>query len=368
MKIAFLHHSFIIGSGIDSLIYQYAKRLGKKHQVEIFTFRSYYKLPIQDWQVNVINIPFGKTRLGSGVFAPMFMPWHKMRKSLKHFDVVISQLYPTNLIPVLPSKIDTKVVTVEWSTPSGVWSSWQERAYTRLLKWASGIACRRSDKVLVSSMFAQRYVRENFNVSSDFILLDGLDFDLLNKDKYIGEEASNILYVGRISPHKNLHTLIKAFSIVKEEIPGTTLTLVGGHTFPSYFKELCKLIAEYNLWPSIRVPGIVPWEELPQYYANCSVYCSPSLWEGYMRCEAFAFEKPMVVFNASANAETVQDGINGFVVKEKTPKALAFALLDLLENKNSAAEMGSKGFRWARENLDLNIITRRLDELLTTIK
>jgi len=364
VKIAFLHHSFIIGSGIDSLIYEYARRLSEENEVEIFTFRSYYKLPTSDWKINVIDIPFGKTRFGSGVFAPLFIPWHKLRNKLEQFDVVVAQLYPANLIPVLPRKLETKVVVVEWGTPEGVWFRWQESLYARLSKQASKIACRRADKVLVSSKFLKEYVTKNFGVISNLVLIDGINFDLLDKDKVVGKKQNDILYVGRVSPHKNIHTLIKAFRLVKDEIPDATLTLVGAQTFPEYSDYLKKLAGELLLGDSVKWEGVVPWEDLPGYYADCAVYCSPSLWEGYMRCEAFAFEKPAVVFDATANAETVHDGIDGIVVKQINPSALAEALVTLLRDDDKRGAMGRAGYAWAKENLDFGVITNKLLEEL----
>jgi len=338
-----------------------------EHQVEVFTFRSYYKLPTDNsWKINTIDIPFGKTRLGSGVFAPLFIPWHSLRKRLEQFDIVVVQLYPANLIPILPKKLSTKVITVEWGTPSGVWSRWQERLYVKLAEWASGIACRRADKVLVGSKFVQNYVKQKYGVNSKVLCLDGLDFSLLDKDKYQNKRKDNILYIGRISPHKNLHTLIEAFQQVKQAVPNATLTIVGSHTFPRYTEKLHKLAAKLSLVNSVKWAGAVSWEALPQYYADCSVYCSPSLWEGFMRCEAFAFEKPMVVFNNTANAETVKDKESGFVVKENTPEALALALITLLKDSELQHKMGKAGYSWAKNNLDLDIITKELvNDLIT---
>lgn len=358
MKIAFLHHSFIIGSGIDSLIYQYAKRMSLEHHIEIFTFRSYYKLPIDPYKINIIDIPFGKTRIGSGVLAPVFIPWRKIRRELEQFDVVIAQLYPANLIPILPKKLRTKVIIIEWGIPEGVWLTWQERLYTRLSKQASRLACRRADKVLVSSKFMQDYVKDNFNVDAKCLCIDGLDFELLDKNKYKASDTNNIVYVGRISPHKNIHTLLSAFKTVQNTIPEASLTIIGSHTFPEYSKKLKQLASKLNI--KVNWTGAVSWKELPQYYADCSVYCSPSLWEGFMRCEAFAFEKPMVVFNNTANPETVHNNINGIVVNYNNSTALAEALIRLLLNKEENQAMGQAGYRWARENLDFNNITKEL--------
>lgn len=369
MRIAFLHHSFIIGSGIDSLIYQYAKRLRLRgHEVAVCTFRSTYKLPVEGFEVQLVDFPFSGTRLGSGVFAPLFMPWKRLRQELETYDVVVAQLYPANLIPVLPTKLNTKVVCIEWGTPD-VFPGILERSYVWVAKEASKIACRRADKVLTPSKFLHQWVLDRYGVSGQIVLLDGIDFDLFDRIKDWGKvRDDNILYVGRISPHKNLETLIKAFELVVSEVPSATLTLVGLQSFPTYFKQLKKLVLDLRLDSKVEFMGVVPWEDLPGYYANCSVYCSPSLWEGFMRCEAYAFGKPIVAFNNTSNWETIQNGVTGWITrKNNNPSYLALDLVRLLENKEEAREMGEEGYRWAKINLDLDVIVENLEEALVGV-
>ena len=69
-----------------------------------------------------------------------------------------------------------------------------------------------------------------------------------------------LLYVGRISPHKGIHLLIKAFRIVNTKLPDAKLVIVGKHTFDDYSKKL-KRLANQN----VLFAGFVPDEELPYY-------------------------------------------------------------------------------------------------------
>ena len=46
-------------------------------------------------------------------------------------------------------------------------------------------------------------------------------------------------------------------------------------------------------------------ELLPSYFAASQLYATCSLWEGFLRAEAFAFGKPILAFDAGANSETV---------------------------------------------------------------
>ncbi len=380
VKIAFLHHSFILGSGTDSLIYQYGKRLANQHSVTVFTFRpgkEYYEdrhLPIS---IRGIRLLTGQGRISSSVLAPLSFPFLKLWRldpktgnevltgleELNSFDVVITQLYPMCLLPTLVKKRKFKWVHIEWSTPEGVWTTLGEKGYAKLAKWGEGVACKKADRFLVGSRFVQEYVKKEYGVASKFMYLDGIDFGLFDKGKYSNKfDTNNILFVGRVAPHRNLETLVKAFVLVKEKVPDATLTIVGSHPFKGYLRKLVCIPRTASLYDSIFYTGSVPWDLLPRYYADCSVYCSPSKWEGFLRCESYAFEKPMVGVNLTANTETLKEG--GLGLDRQGPEELAWSLTYFLSNKESARDYGQKGYKWAKENLDLDVIVPNLVEEL----
>ncbi len=385
MKIAFVNHTFIMGSGIDSLIYQYTKRLGTKHMVHIFCLRTdygeqqwdelferYKEVEYENFKLHKIEMPFGKERISSTLAPLVFRPWNKI--DLEQFDIVVTQLYPGTLLPKLKHP---KWVHIEWSTPEGIYNSWQERAYFRLQKWGNEIGCKRADLVLTPSKFVHDYVLKNYKVESKQMYLDGIDFELFDKSKYDNRfDTNNILYVGRIAPHKNLEALIRAFALVKKEIPDATLILAGSLPFPNYTRKIIRLLDELiKDWTqslSVELTSTVPWQDLPKYYANCILWCSPTKWEGFLKSEAYAFEKPMVALDYTSNCETVQDNFNGLLVRVGTPQDLAGNLILLLRNKAMTQELGQNGHKWAKENLDINTITDNLEavfnELVATSK
>ena len=53
-----------------------------------------------------------------------------------------------------------------------------------------------------------------------------------------------LLYVGRIVPHKRIDLLIKAFRMVKEKIPETTMLIVGKSTNNAYSEKLKSISRE----------------------------------------------------------------------------------------------------------------------------
>jgi len=100
MKIAFIHHTFSLGSGIDTVIYELSNRLGKKHDVTVFTLYNEYGDNL-DFEVKEVCIPFKKNRIVNAVLSPIFI--HKLaeiRNYIEKYDVINTHLYPANIIPL----------------------------------------------------------------------------------------------------------------------------------------------------------------------------------------------------------------------------------------------------------------------------
>ena len=133
-----------------------------------------------------------------------------------------------------------------------------------------------------------------------------------------------MLYVGRLSPHKGVHLLIKTLGLVKERIPEATLVIVGKHTFDGYSKKLERMSK------GVVFAGIIPDDELPYYYRACDLYTTASLWEGYNLpvAEAQACGKKVVAFDVGSHPEVVK---NGILVKKGDVKAFAEAIIKSLK-------------------------------------
>ena len=370
MKIAFIHHSLYIGEGIDTVIYELSKHLAKEHDVTIFTFNSEY---IDDFGVKIVEIPFSFK--GNKLVNPGLVPFFphktlKIRKYLREYDVINTHLaYSAGFIPLLPTKMDDVLhIHVNWSVTNKSAYNLLGIVGDTLGKVAEIYVVKRADKVIAPSDFVKRYIKQESGVDATKILLDGVNFDLFDKDRTSSDEIYErypqlenslvILCVGSIIPRRNIDILIKSFKIVKNEMKNAKLVIVGKIKDWKCYQSLMKLIETEDFQKSVIFTGVVPWEDLPKYYAACDVFATCTQWEGFLRAEAYAMEKPMVAFDVTANAETIQDGKTGLLVKEISPEAFASALIKVLSDKKLAREMGRNGYRWAKENLDFGVIAK----------
>lgn len=190
-----------------------------------------------------------------------------------------------------------------------------------------------------------------------------------------------VLFVGRLSPEKGIHDLIRAFHRVLERFPEAQLRLVGGagsapiefmvaisddphvqalKVFyePSgtngkdpYFETLEKE-AGAELGKRIVFEGRADHNQIEGFYKGASVLVNPSLTEsfGISLVEAMMHRVPVVATKVGGMQYTVIPGQTGFLVDPANPEQLAGAICEVLGDRAKAQQMGVAGRNRAIEN------------------
>ncbi|MFF4194397.1 GT4 family glycosyltransferase PelF [Nonomuraea sp. NPDC001831] len=150
-----------------------------------------------------------------------------------------------------------------------------------------------------------------------------------------------IVFMGRVDPLKDLHTLIRAFDIVRDKVPGARLRIFGGvpKGNESYQESCLDLIDELGLEGSAVLEGRVA-TQVDAYHAG-QVVALTSISEGfpYTVVEAMACGRPCVVTNVGGVAEAVGD--TGFVVPPRDHAAAADAMVRLLHDAELRRRLGA---------------------------
>lgn len=141
------------------------------------------------------------------------------------------------------------------------------------------------------------------------------------------EGGSDWLFVGRISPHKAQHDLIKALACSREIYdPHARLHLVGTSLGSDYPRALERFASRLSVDDAVRMTGAVPARVLSAYYESADVFVCTSDHEGFCVpiVEAMARGVPVVAYDAAAVGETVGSG--GLLLDEKSPMVFATAV------------------------------------------
>jgi glycosyltransferase involved in cell wall biosynthesis len=136
-----------------------------------------------------------------------------------------------------------------------------------------------------------------------------------------------LLFVGKVSPHKAQHDLVKALAAYRQLYdPKARLRLVGGAISEDYRVAVERFADELGLLDAVEIAGSVTHEELIAYYAATDVFVCLSNHEGFCvpLLEAMYHRVPIVAHTSSAVPETV-DGA-GLVLPGKNPALVAAAI------------------------------------------
>jgi len=197
------------------------------------------------------------------------------------------------------------------------------------------------------------------------IIPNGIDFaefggdHVQPVDKYT-DGRPNILFVGRLEKRKGFRYLIRAFPYIVDSIPNARLLVVGAYNRED--KEPFVRYARMHGLHSVRFVGRVSRQDLPRYYKTADVFCAPSTgFEsfGIVLLEAMAAGKPIVASSIPGYRGVLEHGREGWLVEPENERALADAIIELLQNPALRQEMSQHG-RQKAAGYDWPIIARRV--------
>ena len=336
MKIAILTPTFSQYSGIDRVVELQATGYAKKgNEVTVFALEA--EIKPKNFSLEILGMPkrLFMQRLYRLLFFLDFSKIKNTAEKLKDYDIVISHFYPMNWIAQYANKkYNIKYVYYNHGIGgSELFSNIFEKIYMVLFRFFNGLSLKNADSAVSISKFMRGELKKETGLESKVLYnkIDkkrfrrGIDGNRMRKILNIKNDKKLLLFVGRLSPHKNVHTLLKIFGLVNDKFPNVKLLIVGKQTFPSYFEKLKKMANK-----NVIFDEYVSDRELPYYYAACDLYVTASLWEGFNMpiAEAQACGKKVVAFDVCSHPEVVK---NGILVKKNDAKGFADAIIKLIK-------------------------------------
>lgn len=194
----------------------------------------------------------------------------------------------------------------------------------------------------------------------DFIKGSGAD---LNEYAYVPEPEDGVirvLFSARMVAEKGTLTLIEAAELLRKEYAGKAEFLLCGDISnnPNGIKkeeleEMCD--GKYIQWLGFR-------SDMPDLLKSSHIFAFPSYYrEGVPRSliEACAVGRPIITCDSIGCRDTVDDGVNGFLIQPRNAEQLAEKLRILFENPALRKEMGMKGREKAEKEFDIKIVVQK---------
>jgi glycosyltransferase involved in cell wall biosynthesis len=234
-------------------------------------------------------------------------------------------------------------------------------------KMKQNLAIRQADLILTVSEYSKHEIVEYFGVPESrvkviseaarpvFSVLPRSDeMDRVLKRFQLDSGTRFLLYVGGISPHKNLKTLVSAYHqlVCEERFADVKLVLVGDYQNDSFYSDYPTLknqVDQLHLGDRVVFTGYIEDEHLAYLYNAASALVFPSLEEGFglPAIEAMACGTPVAASNKGSLPEVL--GKAGQFFEPTSARAISDVLSQILGDDHMRSEMRATGLTRARE-------------------
>ncbi len=167
-----------------------------------------------------------------------------------------------------------------------------------------------------------------------------------------------LVYVGGISPHKNVGLLVDAFAEVARAHPDARLLVVGDDRDDPFLSSAASVRQRIEDSPAhgrITLTGFVPDNDLVALYGGAVATVLPSLGEGFglTAAESAACGTPVVAAAVGGLRTIVAHGGTGFLVDGRDPAVFAHYTEEILDSPRLAGELSTAaahragGYTWS---------------------
>jgi glycosyltransferase involved in cell wall biosynthesis len=262
--------------------------------------------------------------------------------------------------PVIYGMLAARItgVTKRFALITGLGYTFQTNSTGRLqqlVQYLYKLALKCADKVFFQNPDDQALFKQLGLLDSvTSVVVNGSGIDL---DYYASQpmptSVPKFLMIGRLLGDKGVREYAQAAMQLKVKNPLVVFQLAG------WIDENPNAIAQTELdgWiKSGAIEYLGKLEDVRTALAGCSVFVLPSYREGTPRSvlEAMATGRAIITTDAPGCRETVEQGVNGFLVPIKNFQALSVAMQTCIDEPNYVAQMALSSLQIAIEKYDVN--------------
>ena len=212
--------------------------------------------------------------------------------------------------------------------------NWLRKAVAWLTEYLAFRFCSTSS---VTSQYDLDYVVTRYKLSKRAPLVVGnfVDTEIFNCQQ-IRDKSARLVFVGRLSPEKNLEMAIRACVLV-----GVGLDIVGAGPQRSELEHIAAEIGADVGWL-----GIIANDELPRLLNRYRYFILPSYWEGMPKAllEAMASGLVCIGNNTTGINEIIEDGLTGYLSSGSSAPELADAIKRAIQGNYELISKAAREF------------------------
>lgn len=181
----------------------------------------------------------------------------------------------------------------------------------------------------------------------------GVNLEQYSLMDYPSNEVVNFLFIARIMKEKGIDQYLDAAEFIKKKYPNTIFHILG--SCEDTYEEKLKYFQKKGI---IQYHGIQRDVREFQKISHCTIH--PTFYpEGMSNVllESAACGRPIITTNRSGCREIVDNGVNGYIVKQQNSKDLIDTIMKFLDlNHEAKKQMGLRGREKVESSFDRNIV------------
>lgn len=231
--------------------------------------------------------------------------------------------------------------------------------------WLFRLALPRSTALIVLNHDDQRDLRRHCKVDlPNTVVLGGIGVCLERfSPSPVPLKPLTFTFVGRLLNEKGIRYFLAVAERIKSRHPDVRFLVVGAASASHGVSQ--NELNDYVKRGIIEHPGQV--DDVVPYIECSSVFVLPSYYrEGLPRStqEALAVGRPVITTNAPGCRDTVDEGINGYLVPRHDIDALEHAMTRMINHPERLQDMGRASRKMAEQRFDVREVNQRLLNLL----
>ena len=156
-------------------------------------------------------------------------------------------------------------------------------------------------------------------------------------------ELPTVVFIGRLKRHKLPDHAVKAFSIIRKQIPSAQMWIIGDGYMLNELKKM-------NI-QNVKFLGHISDETKYDLLSKAHLVLVPSMREGWglVVIESNAMGTPVVAYNVNGLRDSVVAGKNGVFARENNANSLAESALEVLQDPQMLRNLSANALEYSRK-------------------
>ena len=211
------------------------------------------------------------------------------------------------------------------------------------------------------------FLNKNISSKSNSLVISGSgintkEFPFVERDE---KKELTFLFAARLVKSKGFNEFLEAGKILTTKYPETKFVVAGKFDFEN--PETISEKTYQSLKDSkIEFFGEVSYEKMNNLYKQATIFVLPSYREGLPKAalEAASTGMPLILTNVPGCSECVEDGVNGYLIKEKDSNDLIDKMEKFILNPEIISTMSISSRKIIEKRFSLNFISQEFLKLI----